>query len=259
MATHIWSELSSPALASLVAESDGCLVAVAVVGATEQHGPHLPLGTDTRIGQGLLACACAQLSQATSVVLMPDIVIGASEEHSHFVGTISLSPKAMAAHLSAYGEALARAGISRWVIVNAHGGNVGVIESVAISLRKRLGLVIAKAYYPKFHALPDGPDASEIKYGLHGGQLETSIVSALSPNSVAMDKAKHFEIAHPPFAGQAPVAWLAEDLNPEGVAGRASDASAQEGEALLKHYGTALAEVIRATATHPLPPKSSKV
>ncbi len=253
MATHIWSELSSPALASLVQESNGGLVAVVVVGATEQHGPHLPLGTDTQIGQGLVMQACKHLAQDTSVVLMPDIAVGASEEHSHFVGTISLSPEVMAAHLSAYGEALARAGISRWVIVNAHGGNVGVIESVAISLRKRLGLVIAKAYYPKFHALADGPDASEIKQGLHGGQLETSIVSALSPETVHMDQAKHFVMDHPPWAGQAPVAWLAEDLHPEGVAGRAADASAEEGEALLRHYGAALAEVIEATARHPLP------
>ena len=253
MAIHSWSQLSAPALAELVEAGDGAVVAVVMVGATEQHGPHLPLGTDSVIGQGLVEQACAQLPDTVSVVVMPPIAVGASDEHSHFAGTISLPPEVLAAHLTAYGEALARAGITRWVIVNAHGGNVGVIESVAVSLRQDFGLVIAKAYYPKFAAMPDGPDAHELKHGLHGGQLETSLMSALEPETVDMKKAMHFEMAHPPWAGQAPLAWLAEDLNPHGVAGRADAASAKEGEALLQHYGAALAEVIAATATHPLP------
>jgi len=253
MAIHSWSQLSAPALAQLVASGNGAVVAVVMVGATEQHGPHLPLGTDSVIGQGLVENACAQLSEEVTAVVMPPIVVGASDEHAHFPGTISLSPEAMAAHLTAYGEALARAGIARWVIVNAHGGNVGMIESVAVSLRQRFGLLIAKAYYPKFDPMPDGPDAHELKHGLHGGQLETSLMSALEPETVNMSKATHFEMAHPPWAGQAPLAWLAEDLNPHGVAGRAGDASAKEGEALLQHYGTALAEVIATTAGHPLP------
>lgn len=253
MAISQWSQLSAPALAERVASSDGAVVAVVMVGATEQHGPHLPLGTDSVIGQGLVEAACAQLPDDVSVLLMPPIVVGASDEHGHFPGTISLPPEVMSAHLTAYGEALDRAGIARWVIVNAHGGNAGVIESVAISLRQRFGLLIAKAYYPKFAPMPDGPDAHELKHGLHGGQLETSLMAALAPETVEMNKAVHFELAHPPWAGQAPVAWLAEDLNPHGVAGRAGEASAKEGEALLQHYGAALAEVIVATASHPLP------
>ena len=253
-----WQDLTSPELRAHIQAAGGHLVAVAVVGAIEQHGPHLSLGTDTHIGQGLLATALQHLNSTTQVVIMPPISVGTSDEHADFVGTISLSPEALSGVLSAYGEALHRAGIDRWVIINAHGGNVSVIESVALSMRRRFNMWVAKAYYPKFQPLPNGPDTEELKCGLHGGQLETSLLSAINADQVRPSQAKHFSLKEKPWAGQAPLAWLAQDLHDEGVAGQADRASVEEGHALLAHYGKALAEVIDAMAKNPRPidPKS---
>lgn len=248
-----WQDLTSAELQAHVQGARGRLVAVVVVGAIEQHGPHLSLGTDTHIGQGLVEAALKHLEHTTHVVIMPPISVGTSDEHADFVGTISLSPETLSGVLASYGEALHRAGIERWVIVNAHGGNVAVIEGVALSMRRRFGLRVAKAYYPKFQPLPNGPDAEELKSGLHGGQLETSLLSAINSDQVRPDQAKHFSLKEKPWAGQAPVAWLAQDLHDEGVAGQAHKASLEEGQALLAHYGKALAEVIDALAQWPSP------
>jgi len=252
-ATPQWSHLTSGELQALVDGAGGRLVAVVVVGAIEQHGPHLGLGTDTEIGQGLLSEALCHTGPHTSVVVMPAIGVGASEEHNDFVGTISLSPTVLEGVLEAYGQALHRAGIRRLVVVNAHGGNAAVIESAALAMRRAFGLLVAKAYYPKFEPLPDLPDASELKQGLHGGQVETALMHVMAPELVRPNKAKAFDLAHPPFAGEAPVAWLAKDLHAQGVAGKANLATAEQGQALRIHYGKGLARAIDALADHPLP------
>lgn len=239
-----WHHLTAPELQDWVEQADGRLVAISVVGAVEQHGPHLSLGTDSHIGQGLLDAALPLLSATTRGVVLPPIVVGTSDEHADFIGTISLSADALSGLLFAYGEALHRAGIDRWVIVNAHGGNVAVIESMALEMRRQFGLWVAKAYYPKFQAMADGPDANELKLGLHGGQLETSLLSAIASDQVRPDQVKDFVLKQHPFAGQAPMAWLAQDLNDHGVAGGAHKASPEQGRALLAHYGKALATVI---------------
>lgn len=248
-----WTHLTSPELQTWIGSTAGRLVAVSAVGAIEQHGPHLSVGTDARIGQGLLNQALNELSQETCVVVMPAIEIGTSDEHADFVGTISLDAKTFEGVLRAYGEALHRASIHRWVIINAHGGNVASIDSAALMMRKRYGMLVAKAYYPKFVPMAGGPDADELRLGLHGGQLETSLMAALAPDEVRPSHQDDFQMTSPPWAGQAPVAWLAQDLNVHGVAGHAHQGNEEEGRALVKHYAQALAEVIEALASHPLP------
>ena len=246
-----WIHLTKNQLEATVAEAKGSVVAVTVLGATEQHGPHLPLGTDTLIGEALLECALSHLKPGISVLVMPTLTMGVSEEHADFSGTISLSAQTLTEQLLAQGQALAQVGVTSWVWLNTHGGNTGVMDTVAVTVRARHRLIVAKAYYPKFDPLPDGPTAQECREGLHGGQVETSMMLAIAPEMVDVEKAADFKLTSVPKAGQASVAWLAQDLNPEGVAGQASLASPQEGAALIEHYGQALAEVIDATAAYP--------
>jgi creatinine amidohydrolase len=252
MTAAVWSELTAPQLTQWVDEAGERAVACVVLGATEQHGPHLPLGTDTDIGCGLLEHALDAVSDVPAIV-MPPITIGASDEHAAFAGTLSLPPSVLIEQLRAYGQAVARAGIRRLVLVNAHGGNTAVIDLAALALRQDLSLLVAKAYYPKFAPHPQGPDAEELATGLHGGQLETSLMCALRPHHVDLAQARNFELIQAPWAGQAPVAWLGQDLNPQGVVGRAGEASQAEGETLVHHYARGLADVIEALADHPLP------
>ena len=89
-----WQHLTSPELAEL-AGPDG--LAVMVLGAIEQHGPHLPLSTDLDIANGLLTHALADLDPALEVFVLPPLALGASDEHGSFVGTLSLSAAQMSA------------------------------------------------------------------------------------------------------------------------------------------------------------------
>ena len=236
-----------------MAAASGKGVAVTVLGATEQHGPHLPLGTDTWIGEALLERALAHVSVDTTVVVMPTLSMGVSDEHADFAGTLSLSSEAFGEQLMAQAASLANVGLHRWVWVNTHGGNVGIMDSVAIEVRHAFDVWVAKAYYPKFEPMPKGPSAQELSEGLHGGQVETSMMLAIAPELVDLSQMQDFKLERPPKVGQAPLAWLAQDLHPQGVVGRANLANPKEGEALLTHYGCAIAEAIDALSAHPIP------
>ena len=249
-----WQALTSRELAHL--EHDA--VAVMVLGAIEQHGPHLPLSTDLDIGTGLLAAALTQLPDDFPLVQLPPLAVGASDEHLSFPGTLSLSPSLAAAVLEAHGDAVARAGLSRLVLLNSHGGNKAMMESAALALRRRHGLLVVKLHYMRL-ALPDdlpgeGLPPEELRHGLHGGALETALMRHLAPEKVRLAHLGHpisrgqamaeeHQLLGP--EGEAAFAWLAEDLHPEGVVGNARLGSAELGERLVDHYAERISRVLR--------------
>jgi len=246
--------MTSPELARL---SDPKTLAVMVLGAIEQHGPHLPLATDLMIGEGLLAAALEQLQSnpaepQTNVLRLPSLAIGASQEHGHFPGTISLAPEQAIQVIESVGQSLANSGIRRLVLVNAHGGNIGVMESAALNLRRRFGMLVVKASYMRFSPPDDSLPAEELRHGLHGGQAETAMMLHLAPETVRKEQIRNFapsanaQTSDSLFgpASRAAWAWLAEDLNPKGVVGRADLASAELGQRLIDHYARLLAEVM---------------
>lgn len=251
--TRYWNELTSPDLAELAGEG---AVAVMVLGAIEQHGPHLPLATDLIIGEGLLKAALETVSLEHPLLVLPPLAIGASEEHGHFAGTLSLSPAQAAATIIAVGEGIHRSGIKRLVLVNSHGGNHAAMATAALDLRRRLGMLVVKASYMRFAPPEELIEAQELRQGLHGGQAETSMMLHLNPALVHADQARNFSPrqrsgqAHPLGPeGQAAWAWLAEDLNAAGVVGRADRASAKLGQQLLAHYSQVLATVLQQAAS----------
>jgi creatinine amidohydrolase len=155
----------------------------------------------------------------------------------------------MARQVAAIGEGLARADVRRLVLVNAHGGNIGWMDDAALELRRRRGMLVVKASYMRFRPPSDQLDAGELKDGLHGGLAETAMMLHLAADLVHMDRARDFASRHPhgkplPPQGEAPWAWLAEDLNDAGVVGDASAATADLGERLVAHYAGRLATVL---------------
>ncbi len=246
-----WNHLTSPELETLAAKDP---VAVMALGAIEQHGPHLPLATDLIIADGLRDAALKSLSPRQPFVVLPSLAIGASQEHGNFAGTLSLTPDQAVGVIRSVGEGIHRAGIKRLVLVNAHGGNHAVMTLAALELRRRLGLLVVKASYLRFDP-PEGLiEALELRRGLHGGQAETAIMLHLAPDRVRMDQVQDFRSVvenHPSevLGPEHPAAWawLAEDLNPNGVVGRAGLASAELGERLVAHYGNILARVLAET------------
>jgi creatinine amidohydrolase len=249
-AARLWAHLTSDELSALAGER---CVAVLPVGAIEQHGPHLPLGTDTMIAEGLVARACARIADDLPVLVLPTQAIGESTEHGSFAGTLSHEAETLLAAWTELGAALSRSGIHKLVIVNAHGGQPQIVDLAAQRLRARNAMLVVRANYMNW-PLPDGlVDEDERRHGHHGGQVETAIMLALHPELVKTAAAQHFpskarDLAgiHRRFGqgGSLGFAWQAEDLNPDGVVGNAAAATAALGEALLDHHAKRLADLI---------------
>jgi creatinine amidohydrolase len=186
------------------------------VGATEQHGPHLPLSTDTDIAAALAERLAAARSE---VIVAPPVAYGSSGEHADFPGTLSIGADATARVLLELGRS-ASTSFSKLLLICAHGGNAGALHA-ATSVLTDEGRQV-RAFVPRW-----GGDA-------HAGRTETSLMLALAPHRV------HFERAEPGSRAALPdlLPRLQLDgvraVSGNGVLGDPSGATAAEGRALLE-------------------------
>jgi creatinine amidohydrolase len=228
-------------------------IAVLPLAATEQHGPHLPLRTDVLIAEAYLARVRQLLPMRLPATFLPVEKIGISTEHTDYPGTLTLSPQAALNKWQAIGEGLARAGIRKVVMVSSHGGNSAAMTIVAQELRAKHGLLAVTTAWSRF-GTPEGLfTAEELRHGVHGGAVETSIMLARYPDqvrkaaianfvpaSIALEKQYRRLSTHRP----APLAWQAQDLHPSGAAGDATKASAEKGERLIDYGARAFCELL---------------
>lgn len=229
-------------------------IAVLPVAAVEQHGPHLPVGVDTRIAEGYLARVAPLVPDDLDVLLLPVQAVGKSNEHIAFPGTLTLSAETAIRAWTEIGESVRRAGCSKLVIVNSHGGNVAVIDIVARELRVKLGMLAVTCSWHRL-GYPEGLyDAFEMRHGIHGGEVETSLMLAFRPDVVAMDKAETFtprtvameqELTHLRATQPTGFGWMAGDLHPSGAMGDAAAASADKGDASADFGARAFVELLR--------------
>ncbi len=245
-----WTEIHWPD----IARSDAARwIAVLPLAATEQHGPHLPLETDVLIGEAYLARVRELLPAALPVTFLPVQPIGISTEHIDYPGTKTLPTDVALKEWMAIGESAARSGIRKLVMVTSHGGNTAAMTLVAQDLRARHGLLAVTTAWSRLNAAEGLFAAEELRHGIHGGAVETSIMLArhkhhvrieeiadFRPTSIAMEKDCRRLSAHRP----APFAWQAQDLHPTGAAGDATMASADKGERLLDHGARAFCELL---------------
>jgi len=237
-------------------------VAVLPVGAVEQHGPHLPLSVDSTLVDGMVAAALPHLPAEVPVLVLPTQQIGLSLEHASYAGTLGLSPATLLALWTEIGACVARAGVHKLLIFNAHGGNVSSMDIVARQLRMQCGLLV---YHSSWFNLPlHGADAAfsayEHRFGVHGGEMETSMLLHLAPALVRMQHAQNFASTSEERARDYPIlgngksaklGWAMQDYNPCGAAGNAAAADAARGQALVEAVGVSLAALL--AEVHRLP------
>lgn len=251
MSTWVWWEQLT---ADEVADLDpATTVALLPVAAIEQHGPHLPLGTDAIIADAIVEAALASLQPGGAVLRLPTQRIGLSPEHATFAGTLTLPVETALQLWCEIGRGVAAAGVRKLILFNSHGGQVALVDLVAQRLRGEAGLCVVRASY--FHAvLPEGLISDdERRFGWHGGALETSMMLAAAPGLVRIDRLRHFPSQAARLAGTSQVlavegetglGWLASDLNPAGVTGDPTRATADIGRWLITHYAEWLATLI---------------
>ena len=229
-------------------------IAVLPVAAIEQHGPHLPVYTDTCIAEGLVLRAIELLPETLPATFLPVQAVGKSNEHIDYPGTITASWETTAKLWLEIGDSIARAGLRKLIIVNAHGGNVPMVDIVARELRVRHGMLVVATAWARFGHPPDMFGDDEALYGIHGGEMETSVMLHLRPDLVRMNEARDFhstqlryinEYEHLRAHGSAQFGWKAGDLNPDGVVGNAAAATAEKGRAVVEHQARAFVDLCR--------------
>ena len=269
LASRFWSNLTSRQFSQLGASPDiAQVVAVLPVAAIEQHGPHLPVSVDTTLLEGVIAATLPHLESELPVLFMPTQTIGKSNEHIRFPGTLTLSAQTLIAVWMELGACVARTGIKKLVLLNSHGGQVSVMDIVGRDLRTVHDLIV---FSTNWYTLPLGSDVlnlfppEEHRFGIHAGDMETSMMLALEEKSgdrhVDMRQARDFtstaqeRAARYPILGNgsgAKLAWQVQDYNAMGAAGNAAIATAAKGHALINAAGLQLAGLLREISDLPL-------
>jgi creatinine amidohydrolase len=260
MQHRFWADYTARDFAALPHDR---LIAVLPVGAVEQHGPHLPLSVDQAILDGVLAAAIPLMPGDLPALILPTLPVGKSDEHAAYPGTLTFSAATLMAMWSEIGDSVARAGVRKLVILNSHGGQIAPMDIVARDLRLRHGMLVVAANWFAM-GMPDGLfTAEEMRFGIHAGDMETSVMRALHPDLVQMGHARDFRPLVADMAatnrhlGLTPagkLAWAAQDLHPAGAAGNAALATVEKGRAVIDHAArqvvTLLQEVDRMPLDH---------
>lgn len=206
----------------------GGVVGVLPVGAVEQHGPHLPLLTDTVMASGV----ARRIADGCDGLLLPAIAYGDAWTTEGWAGTLSLSPETLRASIVDIGRGLKRMGVRGLVTVNGHFGNREPINLAARALSET-GFPVLHLDYPRLEALaadlmesePAGPGF------YHADEVETSMMLALAPDTVRMERAKPEYPEFPALFGSEPMKVSA--FNTSGVFGDPRPATAEKGEAMI--------------------------
>lgn len=215
-------------------------IAVLPLAAVEQHGPHLPVGVDAFIAEGMVERCAASLPPDSPVTFLPLEEVCKSNEHIGFAGTLTLDWETTIRGWLDIGASVARAGVRKLVLITSHGGNVDPMGIVARELRVRHGMLVVTTSWGRLGKWREIYDYGPVFTDIHGGDSETSVMLALRPDLVDMSRAEDFDSAQSALKAKyrrigyhgsdANISWVSEDLNPKGPAGDASAATAEKGE-----------------------------
>lgn len=252
--SRFWAELTTDEIA---AADRGATVIVLPVGAVEQHGPHLPLGVDAMLNDGLVRETLGRLPADLPALVLPPLSIGWSEEHGAFSGTLTVSSETLIAAWCEIGASVAAAGFRRLVIFNSHGGQSEIAKIVSRKLRIAHDMLAVAANWYALVDLAEVFGDDERRYGIHAGAIETSMMMHLYPGSVRAEKVADFEPSSVEMArtyrrlgptGATPFGWMTQDLHESGAVGNAREADVDKGRLIVEKTAAAFAELLREVA-----------
>jgi creatinine amidohydrolase len=225
-------ELAWPAIARLI--DGGETLALLPVGATEQHGPHLPVSTDTEIATAV----CHAASARTGAPVLPTLPFGSSQAHtSKWPGTLSLSPRLLAESVVELARWVSASGFARLLVLNAHVGNVAPIKMAVDEIRAagvpRIGFVSWYELTPEIRA-----DVTSDAEDWHAHAAETSLMLHLRPELVDREAIRDDEDRTTGLV----FSYTVAETSREGLTGMPSRASTEHGAALFEAVVAALAE-----------------
>jgi creatinine amidohydrolase len=244
----MWKNLTAE---DLLAKAAADAIVVLPVASMEQHGPHLPVGVDTILCEGVCKAGAEMVSADVSVVVAPTLWCGMAEHHMAFGGTFTFDIPTYRAVLLALLKSLDRHGFKRVLIVNGHGGNIAALNSFLPDFARETGLKVRAATYFELAASDLAPVLEDQKTVHHACEVETSLMMVLAPATVKHDRLQE---AFGGVAGSnAPGGWYAsparfrsfKDFTRSGVNGDARRASAEKGKKLLAICVEGLAAILR--------------
>ncbi|KGA97579.1 creatininase [Alkalihalobacillus alcalophilus ATCC 27647 = CGMCC 1.3604] len=246
--------LSTNEVAALEKEKGAVVLPIAAI---EQHGPHLPTYTDTLIAEGLLEATFELLNREDNIWLLPPLPYGKSTEHFGHPGTFTLSETTLQHVILDLAESVKASGFTRFVLFNTHGGNLDLINMIAREVRIQTGLMVFKMSGMDYKGVLNGLYTDkELTYGIHGGDVETSIILALQEGWVHMDVAQS-QMYQPyqdgeiviDIKGSPSVAWIADDVSDCGTSGDATLATRDKGIETIARLSEPLAKTLQKIST----------
>jgi creatinine amidohydrolase len=230
-------------------------ILVQPLGAIEQHGPHLPLSTDSVVATAVAEAAVATVGEELDVWLLPTLEYTKSNEHAWSAGTVWLSATTLLAVLDDLGRCIATTPAKRLVFLNGHGGNSALLNVANRELRLAHGLMTFLAH-PGVPPDQGGTSpAEELGMGVHGGTDETSIMLHLAPHLVDMSKAERrvpeaiAQNTYVRFGGRVSFGWLSNDFFPDGYIGDPTAANVDLGKRLFDGSVQSFCDSLREIAT----------
>jgi creatinine amidohydrolase len=232
-----WNDLTWPEVHDAVAATPFVLLAL---GAVEEHGPHLPLGTDTFAAEAF----SGRIAEAAGLIELPVLPYGQVWSLEHFDGSLSISDETLVALITEIAGGLERVGVKGLVLYSAHLGNTAAMKKAARALEEAGGLPAISMAYPGLAAVSAQVRESAQSHPtiMHADELETSILLALRGDVVHMDRAVAEYPEFPSHFDSAPVRW--DTVTTSGVFGDATVATAAKGELIVDHVVQTAAAII---------------
>lgn len=214
-------------------------VAILPLGATEQHGHHLPLGVDVFLAEGISRI----LAERTNALLLPTLPFGYSWVWREIPGTVSLQQHHVEAVIKDVAHSVARYGIKMLVLVNGHDANNASMKYATRELADELDIPVVYLFYPNLEEVLKEHCESPTWHGMvHACEFETSLMQVLKPELVNMEKAVSEYPDRPKLYGKTSISL--GDLSKSGVYGDATKASKEKGEKMLEKFIEEMEQII---------------